>query len=333
MKNKKVKIILAILVCIIAVFVSVCLYITNSKLSKIKAVQMSKKPSDLKIDTKKYNDKAIEDKYKNILLLGEDSRDKKTDPGRSDSMMILTLDKAHNKLKLTSLMRDMLVDNTVGLGTMKGKTQDKLNQAYTYGGSPFLIQVINSNFSMNIKDFIEIDFTHFDKVIDAIGGVDINVSDSEVNVANSYISEVAKIEKITPPYLKKGGFQHLNGIQALGYCRIRYVGNNDYERTQRQRTVLAEIFKKLSKMNIQDMSPVLDMMLSNVTTSLSYTDILSVLSYISLNHINSIEQFRLPEDKPGYHYDMMLNNVYFLGWDKEKNVADLHQFIFEGDIK
>lgn len=332
MKNKKIKIPL-ILLCVILVVVSASLFLIHNKLSKVKAVKISKKPSELKIDTKKFNDTSIDKNYINILLLGEDSRDKATDPGRSDSVMILTLDKAHNKIKLTSLMRDMIMDNMVGQGPMKGKTQDRLNHAYAYGGPQLSIQVVNDNFSMNIKDFVVVDFTHFDNIIDSVGGVDINISDDEVKIANSYIKEVANLQKISAPYLTHGGLQHLNGIQALGYCRIRYVGNEDFERTQRQRTVLMQVLQKISKMSLPDASNAMDAILPNVTTSLSQTDMLSALTYVIMNKVNNIEQLRLPEDKPGYNYTTYVNDTYFLGWDKPKNVADLHQFIFEGDLK
>lgn len=332
MKNKKVKIPLIIL-CIIALIFSAVFFVIHSKLSKVKAVKISKKPSELKIDTKKFDSDAINKNYINILLLGEDSRDKATDPGRSDSIMILTLDKAHNKIKLTSLMRDMIMDNMTGQGPMKGKNQDRLNHAYAYGGPQLSIQVVNDNFSMNIKDFVVVDFSHFDNIIDAVGGVDINISDDEVKVANGYIDEVAKIQKVKASHLTHGGLQHLNGIQALGYCRIRYVGNEDFERTQRQRTVLMQVFQKITKMSLLDASNMMDAILPNVTTSLSQTDMLSDLSYAIINKVSNIEQFRLPEDKPGYNYTTYVNDTYFLGWDKTKNVADLHQFIFEGDLK
>lgn len=332
MKNKKIKIPIIIL-CIIAVFISACFIIVHNKLSKVKAIQISKKPSDLKIDTKKYNSDYIEKNYVNILLLGEDSRDKATDAGRSDSIMILTLDKAHKKIKMTSLMRDMIMDNMVGQGPMKGKNQDRLNHAYAYGGPQLSIQVVNDNFSMNIKDFVVVDFTHFDKIVDAVGGVDINVSEEEMPLVNSYMDEVAKIEKTKAQHLTKAGLQHLTGSQALGYCRIRYVGNEDFERTQRQRTVLTQVFQKITKMSLPDASSVMDSILPDVQTSLSQTDMLSDLSYAILNKVTNIEQLRLPEDKPDYNYTQYVNDTYFLGWDKTKNVADLHQFIFEGDLK
>lgn len=298
----------------------------------MKTTKISQNAADLRIDTKKFDNstditKKLEDNYVNILLLGIYTRDASTDPRRSDSMMILTLDKVHKKIEITSLMRDMLMNN-VG-----SKSQDKLTHAYAYGGPQLSLKVVNENLNMNIKDFVKVDFTHFDKIVDAVGGVDINISDAEVKVLNGYISEVANIEKITPSYLIHSGMQHLNGIQALGYARIRYVGDGDFERTERQRTVLTQVFNKISSMSLPQASSTLDTVLSDVETSLSKTDILSDTSYVLMNKINTMEQFRIPDDKPGYSTNRMINGVFYLDWNREGNIADLHQFIFEGDLK
>lgn len=343
MKKKKIFIPIIVVLVIIAVIGGVTYLYINSKLSKINTTKISDKPSDLGINTKQFNtntdtSKDIDKNYVNILLMGSDSRDPETDPGLVDSIMILSIDKAHNKLKLTSLMRDMLIDHIQGEGATAGTTQDRINVIYKQGGGKngggqYSIKAINSNFDMNIKDYVKVDFSHFDKIIDAVGGVDMNVSESEVDVANGYIREVARIEGVKAPLLTHGGTQHLNGIQALGYSRIRYVGRQDFQRTERQRAVLTQVFSKLSSMNITEASAALDTIFPDVETSLSKTDILSDVSYVITNKIRDIQQFRLPEDKDGYSFTKYINDVYFLGWDRDKNVADLHQFIFEGDLK
>ncbi|AGK95855.1 LCP family protein [Clostridium pasteurianum] len=332
--KKKIFVPVTIVLVIIAIIAGSGYLAINSKLSKIKITKISKNPSDLSINTKRFNTaNDISKNYTNILLMGSDSRDPETDPGLVDSIMILTLDKAHNKIKITSLMRDMLIDNIQGEGATAGTTQDRINVIYKQGGGQYSIKAINSNFDMDIKDYIKVDFTHFDKIVDAVGGIDMDVSADEVEVANGYIREAAKLEGTTPPLLTQGGMQHLNGIQALGYSRIRYVGRTDFQRTERQRAVLTQVFRKLYSLNIADATAALDTIFPDVETSLSKTDILSDVSYIVTNKIRTIEQFRLPEDKPGYNYTKMINDTYFLGWDKTLNVADLHQFIFEGDLK
>lgn len=326
MKKKVIIIPIFIILAFIIAFGAGTYFTINSKLSKLKTTNISKNATDLGIDTKQFNN-TVEDNYVNILLLGVDTRDANTDTGRSDSIMILTLDKAHKKIKLTSLMRDLLVTN-VG-----SKSQDKLTHAYAYGGPQLSLKVVNENFNMNIKDYVKVDFTHFDKIVDAVGGVDINVSDAEVKVLNGYITELAKLEKVTPQYLTSGGMQHLNGMQALAYARIRYVGDGDYQRTERQRTVLTQVFSKISSMGLTEASSMLDTILPNVETSLAKSDILSNTSYVLMNKINTVNQYRVPNDKPGYATNRMINGVFYLDWNKEGNIADLHQFIFEGDLK
>lgn len=329
--KKKWFIIPITLLVIVAIIGGGAFFVINSKLSKINNKKISKNPSDLGISNSKLDSSYINKNYVNILLLGVDTRDPQTDPGLTDSIMILTLDKAHNKIKMTSLMRDMLISNIKGEGVTAGTDKDRINVIYKQGGGQYAIKAINSNFDMNIKDYIKVNFADFDKIVDAVGGVDINVSDSEVTVANGYIKEVAKLENVTPTYLTHGGLQHLNGIQTLGYCRIRYVGREDFQRTERQRTVLTQVFQKLTSMNPTTAYNALNTILPDVETSISKTDILSNTSYIAMNKVRTIEQFRLPEDKPGYNYSTYIKGTYFLGWDKQKNVADLHTFIFEND--
>ncbi|MDD3224796.1 MAG: LCP family protein [Clostridium sp.] len=328
---KKRFVIPIVLLVVIAIIGGGAFYVVNSKLSKINNKNISKNPSDLGISKSNFDSSYIDKNYVNILLLGVDTRDPQTDPGLTDSTMILTLDKVHKKIKMTSLMRDMLLSNIRGEGATAGTDKDRLNVIYKQGGGQYAIKAINSNFDMNIKDYIKVDFGDFDKIVDAVGGVDINVSDSEVTVANGYIKEVSKLENVTPNYLTHGGLQHLTGIQALGYCRIRYVGDEDFQRTERQRTVLTQVFQKLTSMNPTAAYNALNTILPDVETSMSKTDILSTTSYIAMNRIHTIEQFRLPEDKPGYNYSTYINGTYFLGWNKPGNVADLHKFIFEND--
>lgn len=330
MKKRRIFVsVLIVLAVIIAIAVGSYLTI-NSKLSKLKTTKIQQNASNLGIDTQKFNNtdtNNVEQNYINILLLGVDTMNQATDPGRSDSNMILTIDKAHKKIKLTSLMRDMLMDN-VG-----SKAYDKLTHAYAYGGPELSLKVVNENLKMNMKDFVKVDFAHFYKIIDSIGGVDINVSEDEIKDTNDYIKEVANLTKKTPAYLTHGGMQRLNGIQTLAYCRIRHAGNGDFQRTERQRTVLTEIYNKISSMDLPQASRVLDTIVDGVETSLSKKDILSYASYVLINNIRTVEQFRVPEDKPDYSSNKMIHGVFYLDWNKEGNIADLHQFIFEGDLE
>lgn len=326
MKNKKIKL-TVIVISILAILVIVPYLYLNYQVSKINTKKVPTDPKDLGINEDIFKS-AKGDDFVNILLFGVDTRDVEKNQGSSDSIMILTLDKVHKKLKLTSIMRDSIV-NMEGQGEMKGLNQDRINYAYNYGGAPLSIKTINENYEMNIKDYVKVDFIAMEKVIDIIGGVPINVTEAERTVANGYIREVAKIENKTPTLIKKAGLQTLNGAQAVAYSRIRYVGNMDFERTQRQRTVLTEVFKKLSKSSLLDMPKIMNAILPNVETSLEKGEIMSLASYIISNKVSTVEQLRLPIE--GTYRAIYVRNVYFLGWDREPNIKKLHEFIFEGE--
>ncbi len=324
-KKKKWKVVIIILL-VLCVLAAIPFYIITSKLGKINTTKITENPSELKIDENKFNtpDKNEND-FINVLLLGIDSRDTSTDPGRSDSMIIATIDKKHNKIKLTSLMRDTLVDMT-GHGPMEGLNQDRLNHTYAYGGALLTIQTINQNFDMNLKNYVKVDFWGLEKIIDSIGGVNIDVKQDEIQYINAYMTETAKIKKESFITVKKAGMQKLDGRQAVAYSRIRYIGT-DYERTERQRKVLSEVFKNISQKNTLELYKAIDTILPYVETSFTKTELIGLASSVALNKITTIEQYRIPEDKLGF--TTYVNNQYFIGWKKDETVTNLHKFIFE----
>lgn len=325
-KSKKFKII-AIVFIVLAVIIAVPYFYFNYQIGKVKTVSIPTSSKELGINENIFKPKSNTDDYVNILLFGVDTRNVENHRGSADSIMILTLDKVNKKVKLTSIMRDSIVDMQ-GRQEMEGFNQDRINKSFEYGGAPLAIKTINENYQMNIKDYVKVDFVAMAKLVDAVGGVPVNITEEEISVANKYIKEISGIEKTTPNYIKQPGLQTLNGVQAVGYCRIRYVGNMDFERTQRQRTVLTELFKKMSKTSLLDMPKLADIILPDVETSLDKSDILSLASYVLMNKVGTVEQLRLPIE--GSYRTIYVNNVYFLGWDKDTNIKKLHEFVFEG---
>ena len=325
MKRKKLKISIAV-VLIVLLVLSIPLYIAYNKLSKINTVDFNHTSKELGIDEKEFkNPKKSEDDFVNILILGVDKADP-TDVGRSDCTMIATIDKKHNKIKLTSLMRDMIVDTT-GHTVMEGLNQDRLNHMYAYGGPLLSVKTVNENFNMNIKNYIKTDFDGLANIVDYVGGVQIKVAEDEVPLINSYQYNISKLYNRKYTKLTHAGLQTLDGTQAVAYSRIRYVGNKDFERTERQRTVLTEVFKKLSTLSITKLPSAADAILPSIETSLSKGDILSLGSYIITHNIKTVEQLRLPAD--GLNYSVTIRNTYFLGWKKDENLNLLHKFIYE----
>lgn len=215
-KNTKIKYIILALILIILVLVGGGAYYISSKLNKVQKVEVNK--DNLAINKVQFE----EERYKkNIALFGIDAPKGKV--GRSDAIMILTLDEEHKVMKLTSIMRDSYVD-------IPGHGDDKITHAYAFGGPELAMKTLNENFNVNVEDFMAVNFTSLPEIIDKLGGVKINIIPEEIH----------HIPGITSP-----GEQVLNGEQALAYSRIRYATGGDYKRTERQRVVLEAVFEKL----------------------------------------------------------------------------------------
>lgn len=239
----------------------------------------------------------------NIALFGVDSADAST--GRSDSIIIATIDTIHKKLKLTSVMRDSYV-NISGIGN------DKINHAYAFGGPQLAIKTLNENFNLNIEDFVAVNFESLPKIIDMLGGVTVDITSEEV----SHI-----------PGIPSAGTYNLNGAQALSYSRIRYATGGDYVRTERQRTILTKIFEKVLTINPMKYPSLLNEVLPMVQTSLDYSKILELGTEVLKMGVTTLEQERFPLD--GYCQGEMINGVYYLTFNKALTVEQLHNYIFE----
>ncbi|MGL5506585.1 MAG: LCP family protein, partial [Paraclostridium sp.] len=178
------------------------------------------------------------DKKINIALFGLDRRNEK-EKARSDSIMIASIDINKQNIELVSLLRDTLVE-------IDGYGKDKLNHAYAYGGAPLAIQTINDNFDLNIDKYIAVDFFSLAKVIDILGGVEVELKDYEAKQINNNLVELNSIEGLSEgsDYISGKGIKNLNGRQAVAYSRIRKEGNGDYQRTERQRNILKSLAKK-----------------------------------------------------------------------------------------
>lgn len=229
-------------------------------------------------NTENHDEDPITDKnIVNILLIGQDKR-----PGeensRSDTMIIATINKKNNSIKLISLMRDMYVH-------IPDYGFNKINAAYAFGGTDLLDKTVEKNFLINIDGSVEVDFSGFEKIIDTIGGVDIELNKDEAY----YLSKVKGL-KLTE------GKNRLTGEIALEYARIRYIGNDDYERTERQRNVLVSVFNEIKASNLKTLLELADEILPLIATNLTNTQILSLVTRTVLMDVSAIETYRIPAD-------------------------------------
>lgn len=264
----------------------------------------------------------------NILVLGTDSRNKKTDNGRSDSMILISINEATQKVYLTSFMRDMYV-KIPGVEQM-----DKLNAAYAYGGPDLAVETIEQNFKIDINKYVQVDFSAFIDTIDSVGGVTIDVQDEEVETLNSYLKDNNKLvgKDENSDLLTKGGTYNLNGRQALAYSRIRYVGNADFERTERQRKVMLQTLERAKDLSIVDINNMLDALLPELTTDITQSEIFSLVldspSYLGYEFISQ----RVPVDN-SWEY-ITVRSMSCLGVDFEKNISELKNTIYsKTDVK
>lgn len=260
------------------------------------------------------------EKIKNIALFGVDSED---GVGRSDSIMIATIDPVHDKLKITSLMRDSYVN-------IDGYGYDKLNHAYAYGGAELSIKTINQTFGLNIEDFVAVDFASLPKIIDILGGIELDISDEEITCEiniNDYIDGINESLGTNTTHIYSSGTQTVNGVQALAYSRIRYTSGGDYERTHRQRIVLNKLFEKALNVSPTQYPGFINQILPYVKTNLVATDILSLATKVATMGGGSLEQDRFPRD--GYGEGQMIDGVYYLVFDEATTKQQMMDYIFD----
>lgn len=257
----------------------------------------------------------------NIALFGVDAVD--GEAGRSDSIMIATIDTVHKKLKLTSIMRDSYV-------AIDGHGNDKINHAYAFGGPQLAIKTLNENFDLNIEDFASVNFETLPKIIDKIGGIELDIDADELEYINGYIAHLNNINGTSEPAIESTGLQHVSGTQALAFCRIRYTSGGDYKRTERHREVLTKIFEKIETLPATSYPSLLLEVLPMVNTSLTYNEILDLGTEVLKLGDSSMELERFPLDD--YCEGKMIDGIYYLSFDKETTVEQLHNYIFEDQI-
>lgn len=257
---------------------------------------------------------------KNVLVLGLDRRSD-GEATRSDTIMIATLDYKSNSLKLTSLMRDMYV-------SIPGHRSNKLNTAYTFGGVDLAIETVNENFDLNIEKYVVLDFSAFEEIIDAIGGVSIELSSAEASALNRNLDDRAKIDGSNPRehYVDDGGVQLLNGRQALAFARIRDVGNSDFARVERQQIVISALFEEVKSLSPLRFPSLLSAVLPYVETNLRAFDILSLGTSVLTLRDKQVYRFRLPVNGT-FSPQTVRGGGSALVLDFDKNKQLLHEFL------
>ena len=292
----------------------------ETEVKKPVAVQLDRTPAALGISQKTRDAvKAMANPPVNLALFAVDRR-QDGDKANSDVIMVISVDQQSGKIKMSSIMRDTYVN-------IPGHGMDKINAAYALGGPQLAIKTINRNFDLDIKDYVNVDFYSAAKIVDALGGVEVNVKQPELSYLNNYLNEVAIYEKVPAVPVKNAGLQTLSGRQAVAYTRIRGVGNGDYERTERQRSVLVALFNKM-KASGPDLFPVFaSQVLPNLETSMAPMSLMTFGSGILSSKSKVIDQARFPLD--GASAGKRINNIWYLTADLKATTTSIHNFIYK----
>ncbi len=278
----------------------------------------------------------------NILLVGQDLRSTNAEDerGNTDVMMMISLNHKEKTITMTSFMRD------IWLYIPRVDVSDRLNRAFYAGGPIYLEDTIESYFGIDIDRYVVVDFNQFIEIVDDLGGLDLYVTPDEANgyegadpdgdntrgmqnpldEQNAILGKPWGTDYIEMSYDIDGEMLHLNGNQALAYSRIRHVGNVDFDRTQRQRTVISEIIKKAKGASLLTLHNMLENVLPNVSTNITKEEaaslVLNVFDYLSYD----VQEFRIPEDNTFSGHWINGNSVLLC--NIVKNAQDLQQLIY-----
>ncbi|MGI6174082.1 MAG: LCP family protein [Christensenellales bacterium] len=296
---------------------------SDDELAPLEGSQKVQTSADLSVNT------SLPSTWHNILLLGTDSRNKNK-VSRTDTMMIASINEKDGRIKLISIMRDMIVD-------IPGHGQNKMNACVYFGGPELLMQVLNEKLHMNITEYAMVNFYSFQHVIDAIGGIELDITQEEMERLNTVLGENAKASGMAQEDWKRaeaelktfGANTHLNGMQALGYARIRHI-DSDYQRTKRQRDVLNAVLKKAKTMNltVKDILGLAQDVYGYIDTNIPINSAITLASSVLSNGVGEIEQARMPA-KNTAKSETRGGKAALWDVDYEANARVLYTYIYE----
>lgn len=301
------KIILSV-ISLVLVFVIGLGVVINQLLSSVEYNQSGHKKNIYVDESKLHSDLRVT----NILLVGVDRRQDDVS-SRSDTLMLLSIDKVNKKIKMTSFLRDSWVD-------IPGKKYAKLNAASTWGGMQLVMDTLEYNFNVQIDHYVMVDFKMFQDIVNKLGGVDVEITEKEAK----YMRDVVHLKNI-----KAGESVHLNGGEALWYCRIRYL-DTDFKRTERQRKVMTSLINKAKKQSPTKIIQIAREVLPDIETDMTKKEIASLGIGTILKYIRyDMKQASIPKD--GTWKNARKNGQAVLEMDISENQKYLYDFIYGKD--
>ncbi|MFU7514564.1 LCP family protein [Clostridium sp. HCS.1] len=329
-KKRKKKIILFSTLGVLAILIAVVLGYYNQIRNRILIKPTTKANEEKKVDYEEVEG------ITNVLLIGTDGRTE-DEAARADSIIIATLDNNNKKVKLTSIIRDTVVD-------IPEYGEDKINAAFFYGsselnddgklrgfegGADLLMDTIEDNFNIHLDKYVIVNFWGFEEIIDEIGGIEADIKDYEIDEVNKYIGESTGVN--SPP-ITETGLQTLNGQQALSYARIRYVGNGGFERSERQSKVLFQIANKLKEVNPLKYVSIANTLSKQVKTNMDIPEALNLAYTIYKLPSLDFEQLQIPQTELIARDNLYKDRGWCLLIDLEQSAKIMHDFIFNNKL-
>lgn len=266
---------------------------------------------------------ADDDVY-NILLIGTDSRKNDT-TGRSDALVLVSINNATHDITMTSILRDCYI-------YIPEVGSDRINAAYAYGGPELLIETIEQNFNIKINKYMQTNFFAFVDIVDALGGIEMTITDDEAKVMNeTYITYINKMlgRPKNEGLLKSGGDLTLNGVQALAYVRVRYLGNGDFDRSERQRKALMAVYEKVQSSSALQINSLLGSFLPQIQTDMTESECLSLLLNLADYYLNyEIHSLTIPAE--GTYSDVKIRGMAVMDVNYEANEKMLTDAVYNG---
>ncbi len=318
-KKQRRRIILFIIEIIILLIAVVILY---AVLAGTKSGKVELKEKDIIInETVQEAQETTMKGYRNIALFGVDSTTGAlTKNTRSDTIMIASINQDTGECKLVSVYRDTYLN-------LSNDSYNKCNAAYAKGGPEQAINMLNMNLDMNITDFVTVGFAGLADTIDALGGVDIEVDESEVSHLNNYQLCIAEDLKREYTPVTQTGYQRLAGLQATGYCRIRYTAGDDFKRAERQREVLSAVADQAKKASLPKLTETANSVFEEVYTSLDLSEIVEMLGDVGAYQITETDGF--PQEDMRATGTIGSKGSCVIPTSLEENVKWLHEFLFD----
>ena len=316
--NKGIKIFLIILLVLVIIIVGLGVAgytFVNGKIGKMQKENIDKTAVGINEETKQELKG-----YRNIALLGIDSRADDYGLGnRSDCMMIASINQETNEIKLISVYRDTYVYVTEN-GT---KRLDKITHAYSYGGAQNTLKSLNEAMDLNITEFVTVNFDAVIAAVDSLGGVYIDIDESEIKYVNDYIDATSESSGVKSSHITHSGRQKLDGVQAVSYTRVRYTAGGDYKRTERMRTVVEAMLSKAKTLNVGQLNSFADTILPKIRTNISTSEIWGLIPKLASFKVT--ESIGWPYDTKG----ITLDRWYGVPVTLQSNVERLHKEAFE----